>query len=436
VLARQPTLFGAWRYLRVDEIQSLNPRLAASPVAIHRRNSALAPRSTAGSRTASLPAEWRKPEHLLPLQKGPWGHLACYDVLLAPPRDVLETLPAVSSEPEWTLFLPERETLLQTLAGLDAPETVREAVLRVLREAPAPDRGLVTVRPPLDLVLQLPPTVRAEIFHHLVPDTHSNAYAQTIKIPARVPAARWFSPDTLPEPTRSAVVALTYPAGHSFAISDYGALLQVLPTEPAERVNALRAVFRQPALVLLLGKPAPEEIPALVSYWSGEQQTDPSALLASFAENPTFRFLDVVHLLPPLAREYMNLYAFTDVGAPAASCYWTALNFDVTQPDSRFLTFPDQEGAEAALAWERLQADYERIPAPAALGDIIAYHAVDGRDALTHVCSFVADDVVFTKNGFGLMAPWSLMRLADVDAVYLAATGVERQCFRRKGPRR
>jgi hypothetical protein len=281
-------------------------------------------------------------------------------------------------------------------------------------------------------VLRLPGNLRAEVYRHLVPDTRSDAYAQVIRIPSRVPADRWFSPDTLPEPTRSAVVGLTYPAGNSFAIADYGALLQILPPEADARVNALRAIFRQPSLVLLLEKPAPDEIPALATYWGGGQQADPSALLASFAANPTFRFLDLVHLLPPLAREYMNLYAFTDVGAPAASCYWTALNFDVKQPDPRLLTLPGHDGAEAALAWQRLQSEYDPIDAPGALGDVIAYLATGGRDRLVHLCSFVADDIVFTKNGLGLMAPWSLMRLPDVDAVYLGEPGVERRCFRRK----
>ena len=40
------------------------------------------------------------------------------------------------------------------------------------------------------------------------------------------------------------------------------------------------------------------------------------------------------------------------IESPAASCYWTALNFDIDQPDPRLLTTATDYGPESALAWE------------------------------------------------------------------------------------
>jgi hypothetical protein len=328
-------------------------------------------------------------------------------------------------------LLPQREPLLRDLESLKLPADLRRELVQLLRRAPPAHGPVLTVRPSMNLVLRLPSPVRARLYRHLSPGTTSDAYAQTIQIASRMPAAEWFSAETLPEPTRAAVLALTYPMGSSFAIADYGALFDILPVDPDARLRALRAIFRSPALVVMLEKPAPDDIPALVAYWQSDQQKDLAALLGSFAQDESSRYLDVVHLLPPLAREFLNLYAFVSAGTPAVSCYWSALNFDVDLPDSRLQTLATDYGAEARLAWEKLQTEFEPIGEPGALGDIVAYRENAGKRELTHVCAFIADDIVFTKNGHGLMAPWCLMRIADVDSLYLDEQ-TERLYFRRK----
>jgi hypothetical protein len=142
------------------------------------------------------------------------------------------------------------------------------------------------------------------------------------------------------------------------------------------------------------------------------------------------RYLDVVHLLPPAAREFLNLYVRTSASSPTASCYWTALNFNAERPDSRLLVTPLQIGKQAGIAWDLLQRGYDRIDAPGRLGDIVAYRRKGARGELLHVCAFVAADIAYTKNGFGFHAPWCLMHLDDIDSIYLNEPDVERLTFR------
>ena len=138
--------------------------------------------------------------------------------------------------------------------------------------------------------------------------------------------------------------------------------------------------------------------------------------------------LDVVHLLPPVARELLNVYHLASAEGAAASCYWTALNFPSEQPESRLLVNPRTTGDQEAETWRRLQ-EFTPLEKASELGDIIAYRRKsDGR--ILHVCSYVAADIVFTKNGFGYSAPWCLMRLPDVDALYHDAATTERLYFR------
>ena len=135
--------------------------------------------------------------------------------------------------------------------------------------------------------------------------------------------------------------------------------------------------------------------------------------------------------LPPEgpSPELMNVYMHVLADSPVPSCYWTALNFAAEQPDSRLLTIPWAPGQEHKVVWERLQEEYVRVDAAEQLGDIIVYRRVSD-EALLHLCSFVAADVVYTKNGLGFSSPWCLMRLADVDSLYLRTGEVDRLAFR------
>ena len=40
------------------------------------------------------------------------------------------------------------------------------------------------------------------------------------------------------------------------------------------------------------------------------------------------------------------------------------------------------------------------------------------RDKITHSAVFLADDLVFTKNGQNYTMPWMIMRIADLRAMY------------------
>ena len=49
-------------------------------------------------------------------------------------------------------------------------------------------------------------------------------------------------------------------------------------------------------------------------------------------------------------------------------------------------------------------------------GDIVAF--LDGEGNLFHTVVYIADDLVFSKNGVSAMAPWTLMQLDDVKSYY------------------
>ncbi|MGH8021923.1 MAG: hypothetical protein ACREIA_27305 [Opitutaceae bacterium] len=107
------------------------------------------------------------------------------------------------------------------------------------------------------------------------------------------------------------------------------------------------------------------------------------------------------------------------------------LNFNASQPDARLLVTTAKGGNESAEAWAVLGREYTSIPAPARLGDIVAYRSKQTGEVL-HLCSYVAAEIVFTKNGSGFSAPWRLMRMEDADLFYLNDNSIERVYFRKR----
>ncbi|HYC73057.1 MAG TPA: hypothetical protein VEB66_17735 [Opitutaceae bacterium] len=429
--ARRPTAFGAWQFLDLEDVGRLNPRFAGTPPRIFRPKSALVPPGEPPFLPGRMPEAWRKQLRLRPVPPGPWGRLWYYEVLLAPSGHTLERLPAPDRTPAWTFQGVSAAEIEAAIAEAPMPDAVRRDLRELFRGA-APDAdGCVTVRPSLDLVLAVPREFRTRLFPRLVGGEAVTDYAQHIPFPAGFVIEEWFEVGSLPESVRQAVLRLAYPVGDRVMLSDFGALFSLLPTR-REQLSAHRAALRMPAVVLLMEKPSPAEVPALAEYWRTGRAKDVGRLLESFAATgDDFRYLDVIHLLSPVEREFLNTYFTPDGPSLTPSCFWTAFNFGAEKPDDRYLVLPGVWTEHQSLAWQELTRDFDALPAPSRVGDIIAYRRKGAPEAV-HVCVFIAEGIVFTKNGVTFSKPWHLSKLEDIDELYLTDPGMERVYFRRR----
>ena len=103
-------------------------------------------------------------------------------------------------------------------------------------------------------------------------------------------------------------------------------------------------------------------------------------------------------------------------------CFWTALNF--------FADYPDDRVPLLDLSSKLIEKDYYQIESEPAFGDLVAL--VDSERKIKHVCVYIADDVVFTKNGGHFMQPWALMKISDMMAKYPADPPLEKAILRPK----
>jgi len=120
--------------------------------------------------------------------------------------------------------------------------------------------------------------------------------------------------------------------------------------------------------------------------------------------------LGLVYLLPQFARQ--RLYTFpmpSRPGDPAINCHWSAMNF--------FNEVPDDHFADPTYTANFLQKNYYPVAKPTKYGDIILF--LDGYSSdVIHSAVYLADDLVFTKNGNNLEQPWMIMHMKDLMAKY------------------
>ena len=88
-------------------------------------------------------------------------------------------------------------------------------------------------------------------------------------------------------------------------------------------------------------------------------------------------------------------------------CFWSSFNFFSDEPDDRFI---NPEYADRIL-----QSDFTEVHGEKRFGDVML---LESAEKAVHMCVYMADDIVYTKNGGHIYQPWVLMRIADMMVQY------------------
>jgi hypothetical protein len=189
--------------------------------------------------------------------------------------------------------------------------------------------------------------------------------------------------------------------------SDPGTLLRQLPSEDS-KFRFISTLHRKVTYVAKLKVDQRTDLDSVEAYWQFKQRRhDLRPLLESLARVPGGASLDVVHLLPPFARR--RLYRYPDPAETrvlAQDCHYSSLNFFNEVPDARL--------ADTAYQTEVFHNQYAQVDQPR-FGDVVAL-CREGKDGastvvMVHSAVYLADKLVFTKNGKDPSQPWILMKL-------------------------
>jgi hypothetical protein len=218
---------------------------------------------------------------------------------------------------------------------------------------------------------------------------------------------------------------MCYRRGNVLCFSDIPALIG-RARSASEARRLFKLCSRTRSIIGRLRVTAETDCAALVEYWAAQdRRKDMLPLLQSLVELREAGSLDLVHLLPPLARKLVNSYPPLELGMHGRmpDCHWSSLNFFNYEAQDCYL--------DTRLAASHELESFESVEAPYRFGDKLFF--IDGPNGGSyHSCVYIADDIVFAKNGDNAANPWILTRLEDQKQVYLSGVAGRIQAYRRR----
>jgi hypothetical protein len=342
---------------------------------------------------------------------GSWGTLILRDIELERPTEYLTD--EVNHPPvETWRFAGMKPDAVQALLAKYGTAAAQLSTLLAPANVTADATG-ITVKPPGGFLESLDADTRQKIFAGLA-GMGVNTY---VDYPYIFPGNKIDSiyADARLNPDDVALLKkLVYPNGGAVQLSDYDYLLNQIPT--TERRTALtRVLSRQSAVFAGLVIKPDTDIDKIASYWGNLPNvrfTDIRPLLESLKALPEGGNLSLFYLLPKFARDRLYTYPLPpQAGDPVMDCHWTTFNFSSETPDNRF--------NDPNYAVEYIRKNYYQIAAPSMCGDVLLL--MNDKQEVKHSAVFLADDLVFTKNGNNYRQPWMIMHIPDLLATYPAS---------------
>lgn len=385
---------------------------------------ALTPSCMAADQAAEAPPPSARLHQLHSCDEGPWGRLSYYYFFLEAPEYVVVQFPLPNTTSKWVFHLDDFQRVEPMLrsAGM-AAESVERLLLprRVVKD---------------DRFVYLFPS--ASDLEGMSADTRSRVYAELARNPANTfhyspvffladSVAEWAEESGLSESIVDRISSLSYKAGNALVFADIPLLLSHAETV-AEARFIMQKLTRVRTLMVQLELSENDSIPDLLNYWStglGLRRKEIEPLLHAIARTEGVNHVSLLHVLPPQPRKL--LYTYPDMSYATEGrlpdCHWTSLNF--------FNLTPQQYLLDTRLATTLVQQDFAKVEPPYRYGDVLMF--IEPNKGAVHSATYLAADILFSKNGSNLLAPWLLMRLQDLQNLYNVSPGNTRiQGYRHK----
>ena len=354
------------------------------------------------------------------VKSGPWGELEVRTVYLEPPGNLLAVVAKPSTVTRWTFEQNTQGGVRVILAKAGVPLAVIERLLSPVRLVESGNS--IILLPEREDLVALSMEVRSALYLELAKSS-ANEYQRDPVFILGGDVDDWLEEVPLTSGQRALFRQLLWRRGGALVFSDVQALL-ALAKGPEEVSAVFRSITRVRSLVISLRLPLTVDRQAFIDYWTADQVGTPRlAFIRAVTQRRAKQLIDVTHFLPSAFR--LRVYSFPelDLGLKGRfpDCHWTSLNFFNQEPKDIYL--------DTRQAAEHLLKDYVAVDAPYRYGDVLCF--LDDGEGL-HTCVHIVDDIVLTKNGDSILAPWTLMRLRDVDEIYRRTPNTRIQAYRLK----
>jgi len=335
---------------------------------------------------------------------GPWGAVKYTSTMIEPPDSILGEDAISSPDLSWDFTGINASLIAGKLhdAGLS-----RDVVARLMENREintnAPD---VVIHPPDDILLGMDPVTRYRVYSLLRNSNRNKFYMYPFQV-SHLFADEWFQHAALSDNTRSLLLQLIYRHGETTYFSDVRFVLSRIKSA-TERRDFFAALLRQPTLMAIMNVRSPADVDGLVAYWGTHgRESEVRPILEAASRGNLDWPINIILLLPSFPRDRFLMYDL-DKDGTFRDCGWSALNFFNQVPDDRFL--------DSEFQFKTLRERYEPVTSRFLPGDVILFRNQAG--TIIHMCNYIADNLVFTKNGGNNAQPWIFTTLRDVIDYY------------------
>ncbi|MEY4033285.1 MAG: hypothetical protein RL492_479 [Verrucomicrobiota bacterium] len=351
---------------------------------------------------------------------GPWGDLEVRTVYLEAPDSILAAVAKPNSVTRWVFEQTTETAVRDTLRRCDVPAAVADRLLTPARRVVS--GNVLSLYPSVDDLTALTPASRSLLYQELAKSA-ANEYQRDPVYILGGDLEDWLMDAGLSEAQKELFRKLIWKRGEAMVFSDIQALLTLAKNSDEVRAT-FRAVTRVRCLLVELELPLKTDRRQFIDYWAAGQTDAPRlTFVNAITQRRAPQTVDITHFLPSLLRQRAYTFPEMELGLKGRfpDCHWTSLNFFNLTPKDYYL--------DTRLAAAQLVENYNTVEPPYKYGDVLCF--LENGEGL-HTCVYIADDIVLTKNGDSILAPWALMQIKDVESIYRRSPATRIQGFRLK----
>lgn len=353
----------------------------------------------------------------------PWGRLEYTPIALDRPEEYFTN--DFSKGAPRTLWIFRNQTeqqLTDTFAAFDFTESTRAWLTNRAHWQFSP-RAIV-LAPPAEVVVSLGTETRQKFYKLLAQNPENVLHAMPFHF-RRDGFEDWFAGCGLSHEKIALVRSLTYEQDGGLCFADAPTFAAL--STPEETKQVIKCLWRVSTFVVKLRVGPDTDVDRLMQYWGPlGPAREYRPLIESMTRVPEGSTINLSYLLPPFAR--LRLYTYPnprDRDIVRQDCFWSSMNFFNTVPDNRFFS-AEQTQKVLETEYTRVRDDTRRF------GDLLMLTSASNQ--ALHMCVYIADDVVFTKNGANTQQPWVLMHLPEMLSQYDREKPFQVRVYRRNSP--
>ena len=351
---------------------------------------------------------------------GPWGDLEVRAIYMEAPDSLLAAVAKPNSVTRWVFEQTTEPAVRSLLQRCGVPAQTIERLLDPSRRIVS--GNVLSLYPTPDDLVSIPAAARSLLYQELAKSA-ANEYQRDPVYILGGDLEDWLMDAGLSEPQKELFRKLAWKRGEAVVFSDIQALLTLAKNSEEVR-STFRAVTRVRSLVVELQLPLKTDRRQFIEYWAAGQTDAPRlTFINAITQRRSSQTVDITHFLPSLMRQRAYTFPEMELGLKGRfpDCHWTSLNFFNIVPKDFYL--------DTRLAASQLIENYNAVEAPYRYGDVLCF--LDEGEGL-HTCVYIADDIVLTKNGDSILAPWALMQIKDVESIYRRSPSTRIQGYRLK----